>query len=87
VTDAEAMAAGGAQSETVTVAMSASANVTVRWKGGTAARQRLDIRPDLADPAQTWSPLLTNTPPTAATHTFTHTAPVAPTLFYRVTID
>lgn len=63
------------------------ANVTVRWKGGTAARQRLEIRPDLADPAQIWSPLLTNTPPTAATHTFTHTAPVAPTLFYRVTID
>ena len=63
----------------------AGANMAIRWKGGVAARQRLEGSPGIG-PTPEWSPLFTNEGPTPVTNTFIHVSPASSTMFYRITL-
>ena len=62
----------------------AASNNAIRltWIGGTEAWQVLECSPDL--PANQWSAIFTNIPPTTITNSVIHPGVTVPSLFYRI---
>jgi PKD repeat protein len=59
--------------------------VRISWEGGTGSTQLVEYRHSLTDTNESWTPLVTNLPPTDATNSTVHTAATdATNLFYRI---
>ena len=63
---------------------SGSNGVNIAWHGGTGAWQYLDWLTSLTSTGETWSTVLTNSPPTAIATNFLHRGIISDTMFYRV---
>jgi hypothetical protein len=63
---------------------SGSNGVNIAWHGGTGAWQYLDWLTSLTSTVETWSTVLTNSPPTAIATNFLHRGIISDTMFYRV---
>jgi len=63
----------------------ANGGVWVKWQGGVAAAQLLEVRPSLTDTGTSWQAIFTNFPPTPLTTNVLHNAPTGP-VFYRIKV-
>lgn len=85
--DAEAIAdtdATDPSSKLAIVGIALTNSIQVTWKGGSQARQFLEIKSDLLSTAEQWSAIWTNEPDTPITNFFVHPSATNGTLFYRI---